>query len=107
MTHDEKMEALKNAISPDTDTDAVLSSVLSQAEAMVLNRMYPFGYSFDTQVPARYEQIQIQLATELYTKRGAEGQASHTENGTTRTWAAGGSCLSRIVPHVGSVVSNA
>ncbi len=107
MTVDEKVVELKNAIFPDTDTDAVLSSVLAQAEAMVLNRMYPFGYPEDTKVPARYEQIQIQLATELYTKRGAEGQASHTENGTTRTWATGGSVLSKIVPHVGGVVSNA
>lgn len=100
----EKRKALQTMISPDTETDEVLDSVLATAETLVLNRMYPFGYEDNMSVPARYEQIQLQLAVELYTKRGAEGQASHTENGTTRTWADKSRLLSRIVPHVGSVM---
>lgn len=103
----EKLEALRIAISPDTEADEVLEDILSTAEALVLNRMYPFGYPDGTTVPARYERIQIELAVELYTKRGAEGQSSHAENGITRTWPEKSRILSRIVPHIGSVISDA
>ena len=103
----EKRTMLAALLSPDTDTDEVLDSVLALAEAEVLNRMYPFGYSDGTAVPTRYERIQVQLAAELYTKRGAEGQSGHTENGTTRTWPSESALLRSIVPMCGSVISNA
>ena len=107
MTVDEKLAALKVAISPDVEADEVLSSLLSDAEALVLNRMYPFGYEDDTVVPPRYERIQIGLAVELYGKRGAEGQTAHSENGINRSWGEKSALLNRIVPHVGSVIPNA
>jgi len=107
MTSLEKIAELKLRILPDTDTDEVLGSMISLAEAMVLDRMYPFGYPDGTVVPARYEQIQIQLAVELYGRRGAEGQTSHSENGINRSWSESSPLLKRIVPHCGSVMSNA
>jgi hypothetical protein len=105
MTSLEKIAELKVRILPDTDTDEVLGSMISLAEAMVLDRMYPFGYPDGTVVPARYEQIQIQLAVELYGRRGAEGQTSHSENGINRSWSESSPLLKRIVPHCGSVMS--
>jgi hypothetical protein len=107
MTSLEKIAELKVRILPDTDTDEVLGSMISLAEAMVLDRMYPFGYPDGTVVPARYEQIQIQLAVELYGRRGAEGQTSHSENGINRSWSESSPLLKRIVPHCGSVMINA
>lgn len=107
MTNAEKRAALATALTPDTDTDEVLDSVLADAEALVLNRMYPFGYPDETVVPSRYERIQIQLATELYSKRGAEGQNGHSENGITRSWPEQSALLNRVLPHVGSVVRDA
>ena len=107
MTVEEKLAALKIAISPDVEADDVLSSLLSEAEALVLNRMYPFGYPEKTTVPARYERIQIGVAVELYGKRGAEGQTAHKENGIDRTWGEKSALLNRIVPHMGSVITNA
>ncbi len=107
MTNAEKRVALATSLMPDTDTDEVLDSVLADAEALVLNRMYPFGYPDGTVVPTRYERIQIQLATELYSKRGAEGQSGHSENGISRSWPEKSALLSRVLPHVGSVVSDA
>ena len=104
MTNDEKLLALKTALAPDTDTDEVLIDVLEAAGAQILNRMYPFGYAEDMVVPARYERIQINLAVELYTKRGAEGQSGHTENGTTRTWPTDSALLKSVMPHCGSVM---
>ena len=107
MTNAEKRVALATALAPDTDTDAVLDGVLADAEALVLNRMYPFGYPDGTTVPSRYERIQIQLAAELYSKRGAEGQTGHSENGISRSWPEKSALLNSVLPHVGSVTSNA
>ena len=107
MTNAEKRVALAASLAPDTDTDEVLDNVLADAEALILNRMYPFGYPDETVVPARYERLQIQLAVELYSKRGAEGQTSHSENGISRTWYESSPLLNRVLPHVGSVTANA
>ena len=107
MTDLEKRVELAISISPDTENDDVLDSLLSSAGSLILNRMYPFGYADGMQIPARYENIQIQLATELYTQRGAEGQTGHSENGINRSWPQKNRLLSMIVPHCGSVMTNA
>ena len=107
MTDAEKLSVFHTMIAPDEESDEILNATLAVAGSMILNRMYPFGYPDGTEVPARYERLQLELAVELYTKRGAEGQASHTENGTTRTWTEKSALLAQIVPHVGSVVTNA
>ena len=107
MTDLEKRVELAIRIEPDTENDDVLDSLLSSAGSLVLNRMYPFGYAEDMRVPTRYEEIQIQLAVELYTQRGAEGQTGHGENGISRSWPEKNRLLSMIVPHCGSVMPNA
>ena len=106
MTIDEKIIEFGAAIAPDVAESDVSKSELMAAETMILNKMYPFGYPDGTEVPGRYERLQIKLAVELYNQRGAEGQISHSENGTTRMWGAN-SILSQIVPHVGSVIADA
>lgn len=103
----EKRTALAALLAPDTDTDEVLDTMVALAETEVMNKMYPFGYPDGMAVPARYEMLQIQLAAELYTKRGAEGQTAHSENGISRSWPEKSALLARIVPHVGSVSSDA
>lgn len=107
MTISEKLNAMSVAIAPDTADNEVLEQHISEAEAMILNKMYPFGYEEGTSLPHRYERLQIKLAVELYTQRGAEGQASHVENGVTRTWPAANRILAQIPSHCGSVISNA
>ena len=107
MTDAEKLTMLKIMISPDTDTDEVLGAMLTLSQSLILNKMYPFGYPEGSMVPSMYEHVQLELAVELYTRRGAEGQASHTENGITRTWTEKCRTLARVVPHVGSVKANA
>ncbi len=107
MTVTEKIEAMSVAIAPDTADKRVLEEQLAEAEALILNKMYPFGYQDGTPLPSRYDRLQIKLAVELYTQRGAEGQASHTENGVTRTWPSVNRILAQIPSHCGSVISNA
>jgi hypothetical protein len=107
MTIEEKLQELKIGISPDTAEDNVLLSELHAAESMILNKMYPFGYADETVLPPRYERLQVKLAVELFSQRGAEGQSSHSENGTARTWPEVSRILKMIPSHVGSVVTDA
>ena len=107
MTLDEKKVRLTALISPDSASDDLLAYLLEQAEGIVLNKRYPFGVPEGMKVPAMYEHIQLQIAVELFTKMGAEGQTAHKENGVDRTYEAADvspSLLRRIVPMVGSVV---
>lgn len=107
MTITDKIMAMAAGISPDKAEDSVLEFELLAAESMILNKMYPFGYSEEAVVPPRYERLQVKLAIELYTQRGAEGQASHSENGVTRTWPTVNRLLAQVIPHCGSVITNA
>lgn len=106
MTDTEKREALARSIAPDTENENVLDGLLSLAESLILNRMYPFGYDDTKTVPLRYERIQIQLAVELYTQRGAEGQTSHSENGISRSWPEKSALLKMIPQNCGSVITD-
>ena len=106
MTIEEKIIEFGAAIAPDVAENDVSKSELMAAETMILNKMYPFGYPDGTEVPARYERLQIKLAVELYNQRGVEGQSSHSENGTARTFGAS-RILAQILPHCGSVMTDA
>lgn len=107
MTNEIKIEKLKVLISPDTASDELLSFLLEQAEGIILNRRYPFGAPEGAKLTAMHEQVQIRIAVELFSKMGAEGQITHSENGVSRTWEAGDvspSLLRLIVPVCGSVI---
>ena len=107
MTENEKLVRLEVLISPDTASTDLLLYLLEQAEGIVLNRRYPFGPPEGSTVPAAYEHIQLQIALELFSKMGAEGQTAHKENGVDRTYEAADvspSLLRRIVPVAGSVL---
>lgn len=107
MTDGEKITKLGVLISPDTADSELLLLLIEQAEGIVLNRRYPFGVPEDAVVPPIYEHIQLQIAVELFSKMGAEGQTAHGENGITRTYEAADvspSLLKRIVPVCGSVM---
>ena len=103
----EKVRRLAVLISPDTADDELLLVLVEQAEGIVLNKRYPFGVPADATVPREYEHIQLQIAVELFSKMGAEGQTEHTENGISRSYEAADvspSLLRRIIPICGSVM---
>ena len=107
MTIEEKIVRLEVLISPDTAGSDLLMILLEQAAGIVLNRRYPYGVPEGAEVPPEYEHIQMQIAVELFSKRGAEGQTAHNENGINRTYEAADvspSLLRRIVPMCGSVM---
>ena len=107
MTNEQKIERLKVLISPDTATNELLLHLLEQSEGIILNRRYPFGAPEGASLSPLYEQIQLRIAVELFSKMGAEGQTMHTENGVSRTWEAADvspSLLKQIIPVCGSVM---
>lgn len=107
MTNEQKIEKLKVLISPDTASDELLLYLLEQSEGIILNRRYPFGTPEGASLSPLYEQIQIRIVLELFSKMGAEGQTMHTENGVSRTWEAADvspSLLRQIIPVCGSVM---
>ena len=107
MTDKEKLAKIAVLISPDTASSDLLSVLLEQAEEIVLNKRYPFGAPEGALVPKQYEQIQLRIAVELYSKMGAEGQIGHNENGVNRTYEAADvspSLLRQIMPVVGTVI---
>lgn len=82
------------------DSDA-LSDYLLIAGQEIMERCYPFGYAHDMEVPDRYSVLQCKIAVYLINKEGAEGQLSHSENGVSRYYEAGGvpeSLLRQITP---------
>lgn len=107
MTNEEKIKRLAVLISPDSADSTMLALLVEQAEGIVLNRRYPFGVPEGAVVPSKYEHIQLQIAVELFSKTGAEGQTAHSENGINRTYEAADvspSLLRRIVPLCGGVM---
>lgn len=107
MTKAEKIANLAVLISPDTADEKLLEILVDQSEGIVLNRRYPFGVPEEAVVPAQYEHVQLQIAVELFTKLGAEGQIEHSENGINRKYEAADvspSLLRRIIPVCGSVM---
>lgn len=86
------------------DEDLLLEMYLTLAGDKILARLYPYKMPENAEIPARYVSLQLQIASYLYGKRGAEGQTSHSENGIARTYENGdvpGSMLREIVPFVG------
>ena len=99
MTLHEKLKTMLPEVSDDE-----ISLLLDISSTVVLNRRYPFGYPDGTAVESRYEMIQLQIAVEIYNRKGAEGQLAHTENGISRTYESAyvsKSLLQRIVPYAG------
>lgn len=108
MTNEEKIKALKAMVEDEqvSYSDDVLSTYLSIAGSKIINRAYPYRDD-KTEVPAKYEHIQLEIAAYLVNKRGAEGQTSHSENGISRTYENADvptSMLKEITPHCGVIV---
>lgn len=80
----------------------LLSVYLDLAEEAFLSRLYPFGRSENEDVPLKYNNSLLELATRYYMRRGAEGESYHAENGVNRTYSSANDndILQRVVPMV-------
>ena len=84
-------------------TDEILQQYLLIAGIKIINRAFPYSNDI-TEVPARYNVLQCEIAAYLLNKRGAEGETSHSENGISRSYESADvppSMLREVIPHCG------
>lgn len=97
----EKKEMVK-AMTEETN-DSTVSAYLGIAGNKICRKAFPFDPTV-TEVPEQYHFLQVEIAVYLMNKRGAEGEAAHSENGISRTYENGDvplSMLRQIVPMCG------
>ena len=80
-----QLERLKIRITEKVD-DIELSDILESAKAVIMSRRFPFG-EWPEELENKYNDLQIRIAVEMFNKRGAEGETSHSENGVSRSYA--------------------
>lgn len=92
MTDAEKLSLLKTLLfGSDTDTtkDRELTAYLTVAKNEILNWMYR-AYAVvpetQTNIPSKYNMVQINAVIAGYNLKGAENQTSHSENGISRSF---------------------
>lgn len=110
MTEDEKIAMLRVLcdIPADEMPDSSLIVYLGLAKSLVMRRLYQFVTdSFEElSFPAKYDNLQVQIANEMILRRGAEGETSHKEDGVDRSYENAGvseSLLKQIRPYVGAL----
>lgn len=72
------LEKLRRRL-PDAQDDALLTDLLSQAEAFILS------YTRRDILPAALQDAQVELAAVLFNRMGMEGETNHAEGSVTRT----------------------
>lgn len=104
MTDVEKLTALR-AMVGGSDANEVLSTYLLLAGRKIIARAFPYKEDV-TEVPVKYETIQLEIAAYMLNKRGAEGQTAHSENGISRTYENAdvpASMLKGVTPYCGVI----
>lgn len=103
MTNKEKISVLRVMVG--NEDDEILSTYLMLAGKKILSTAYPYDDTVSN-VPYKYEALQLEIAAYLINKRGAEGQTAHSENGISRTYENAdvpSSMLKSITPHCGVI----
>ena len=97
MTIDDKVSMFRELIDNHSDSDNVLAYYLDIAGNAITE------IRFTDIVEPQYENLQIQMAIDIFNKRGAEGQVSHSENGISRGYEAAGispTLLGQVTPFI-------
>lgn len=88
MTDQEKLENLTTLLGASESDSSLLTVYLKQAEQEIMNWVFsstredPSEYPF----PSRYDWVQINACIAGFNLSGAENQATHSENGISRTF---------------------
>ena len=88
MTSDEKLDMVKTMLdmaNDDSEDDKILA-FLSAAEKEIISWRYSYAGTKPAEVPEDYEMTQVWAVVNGYSQSGAEGQATHSENGISRTF---------------------
>jgi hypothetical protein len=88
-----------------SDEDTLLTLYIRIAKNAILNVMYPNTIPTTvTDVPEKYQDIQLQLCMFAYNTRGVEGEISHSENGVNRQYEEGVFFPISILAQINTVV---
>lgn len=101
MTDEAKIAFVQALVENDPEATAELVGVyLSLALDKIKDELYPFDRTGEKTVPERYDQLQCELASRLFLRRGAQGEVSHNENGVNRTYGSvdDRDLLNKIIP---------
>ena len=89
MTVNEKLEMIRGLIGFDENEiaeDNRIKVYLSAAAKEIISWRYSYSGKQPSDVPEEYEMTQIMAVVAGYSQSGAEGQATHSENGISRTF---------------------
>lgn len=76
----EQLQLLKELLGNPPVSDAVLQFYLDNSRDIICD------IRFSDAVETQYLTLQIKMAIEMFSKRGAEGQTGHSENGINRSY---------------------
>lgn len=74
------LELFKELIGATTVSDSALQFYLDSASEIICD------IRNSDAVESKYKNVQLRIAVELFSKRGAEGQVGHSENGISRSY---------------------
>ncbi|MEC4272957.1 phage head-tail connector protein [Adlercreutzia sp. R25] len=104
MTDEELIENVRVGLG-DERFERYIPYHLMLAKKAVVERMWPCDPDKTWEdVPERHHATACEITVYLVNRRGAEGETSHSESGTSRSYESAGvpdSLLRGIVPHVG------
>ena len=83
MAINQQLQRLKSQLGNPSNEDDILEFCLERASDIICD------IRNSDKVERKYLSTQIAIAIEIYNKRGAEGQGSHTENGISRVYVSG------------------
>lgn len=100
-----EMVEMVRALVGDPRFDGLAEAYLDMAQAAIVARRWPYRDDAEwAEVPEKYHMLACEAAAYLVNRRGAEGETSHSESGTSRTYESAGlpdSMMRMVVPVVG------
>lgn len=97
-----QLELFRSLLGEVPESDSVLQYYLDLASDVIC------GIRHSDSVESEYSNLQIQIAIEMFSKRGVEGQTSHGENGLNRGYESASvspSLIQQITPYVKTPMS--
>ena len=88
MTSEDKLAMVKVLIDAQKDNsqDEKIEAFLEAAKKEIISWRFSYAGDMPEEVPEEYEMIQVWAVVNGYSQSGAEGQATHSENGISRTF---------------------
>lgn len=109
LSEEEKLYMVRASTGLDEEVvpDSLVRAYLAKAKSVIQERRNPFDDDpTAVEWEHRYDHLQCQIAEDMLSRRGAEGEVTHTENGISRQYKTGGvtaELLARVVPKAKAV----